>query len=82
MALCKPVMAPSQAVASSHRVWVSPQYRGWTNSLWEITQPFRAALSRRELGTVGAGLTRDTGVAGAIHRGGSAFRASPLPCFH
>ncbi|MGB9087996.1 MAG: hypothetical protein WCC29_00225, partial [Pseudomonas farsensis] len=31
----------------------------WPIFLWEITQPFRAALSRREQGTVGAGLPRD-----------------------
>ncbi|MEJ5864201.1 hypothetical protein, partial [Pseudomonas farsensis] len=52
-------VASSQAIASSHRVWVSPYTKGWASSLWEITQPFRAALSHRELGTVGAGLPRD-----------------------
>ena len=31
----------------------------WPKFLWEITQPFRAALPRRELGNVGAGLPRD-----------------------
>ena len=52
------------------RYWCLAQF------LWEITQPFRAALSRRELGTVVAGLPRDAMLAVL-----SLSRGKPAPTF-
>ena len=53
--------ASSQAVASSHRVWVYPQYRGCTHSLWELATACDEAgtgLHMTVRAKLGAGLPR------------------------